>query len=89
MRLPLTITALLAATPAFAGDSSSGGDPFMGLIVLAILIGCYFFPTLIALGRRHRNTLAIFLLNLFLGWTFCGWIASLVWAATAVKRRIT
>jgi hypothetical protein len=37
-------------------------------------------PTIIALARRRHNTLAIFLLNFFLGWTFVGWVVSLVWS---------
>ena len=41
----------------------------------------YFLPTIIALVRSKRDTLAIFLLNLFLGVTLIGWIVALVWAA--------
>jgi len=41
----------------------------------------YFLPSIIALARSKRDTLAIFLLNLFLGWTLIGWIVALVWAA--------
>jgi hypothetical protein len=47
------------------------------LLFLAIV---YFFPTIV--GLRHHNSTAIFLLNLFLGWTFVGWVVALVWAAT-------
>jgi hypothetical protein len=47
----------------------------------------YFIPTFVANGRRHHNTMAIFVLNLFLGWTFIGWLAALVWACTAVQAR--
>jgi hypothetical protein len=43
----------------------------------------YFLPTLIALARSKRNTLSIFLLNFFLGWTFIGWVIALVWAVKA------
>ena len=42
----------------------------------------YFLPFIIALIRGHHQGLAIFLLNLLLGWTFIGWVASLVWACT-------
>lgn len=49
------------------------------IIIFALL---YFVPVVIALCRQHQNAFAIFLLNLFLGWTFIGWIASLVWACT-------
>jgi hypothetical protein len=40
----------------------------------------YFLPSIIALARSKRNLLSIFLLNLFLGWTFVGWVVALVWA---------
>jgi hypothetical protein len=41
----------------------------------------YFLPSIIALARSKRDTLAIFLLNFLLGWTGVGWIVALVWAA--------
>jgi Superinfection immunity protein len=41
----------------------------------------YFLPSIIALARSKRDLLAIFLLNLFLGWSIIGWIVALVWAA--------
>ena len=40
----------------------------------------YFLPTLLAFGRNKRDAGAILVLNFFLGWTFIGWIVSLVWA---------
>jgi hypothetical protein len=41
----------------------------------------YFLPSIIALVRSKRDTLAIFLLNLFLGWSVIGWFVALIWAA--------
>jgi hypothetical protein len=41
----------------------------------------YFLPSIIALARSKRDLLAIFLLNLFLGWSVIGWIVALIWAA--------
>ncbi len=41
----------------------------------------YFLPTIIALIRSKRDTVAILLLNLFLGWSVIGWIVALIWAA--------
>ncbi len=43
----------------------------------------YFLPTIIAGRRNHNNTLAIFALNLLLGWIVIGWIVALIWACTA------
>ncbi len=50
------------------------------LVVLIFIV--YFLPTLIAFLRQHKNKLAIFLLNLLLGWTILGWVGSLVWSVT-------
>ena len=55
---------------------------FVGIIVFILSLALYFLPTIIALLRGHRNALAIFLLNFFLGWTFIGWVVALVWSAT-------
>ncbi len=50
------------------------------LLLVVLIFVFYFLPTLIAFLRQHKNKLAIFLLNLFLGWTVLGWVVSLVWS---------
>ena len=55
----------------------------IGLVIVLIVIVSYSLPTLIAVLREHHNRLPIFLLNFFLGWTFIGWVASLVWSFTS------
>lgn len=50
--------------------------PFFGLGTVM-----YFLPSIIGLARNKRDLLAIFLVNLFLGWSVIGWIVALVWAA--------
>jgi hypothetical protein len=58
--------------------------PFVfGWGITALLIIPYFLPTIIAIIRRSSSTGGIFMLNFFLGWTFIGWIASLIWAITS------
>jgi hypothetical protein len=55
----------------------------LGLLEISLVVlifAGYFLPTLIAFLRQHKNKLAIFLLNLLLGWTALGWVASLVWS---------
>jgi hypothetical protein len=49
--------------------------PFFGLGFVI-----YFLPTILAFARNKRDTAAILLLNLFLGWTMIGWVVALVWA---------
>ncbi len=52
----------------------------LGLLAVILIFTLYFLPTLIAFIRQHKNKLAIFLLNLLLGWTVLGWVVSLVWS---------
>ncbi|MDK2744303.1 MAG: superinfection immunity protein [Nitrospira sp.] len=40
----------------------------------------YSLPSFIALGRGHRNCIAIVVVNLALGWTVIGWGVALVWS---------
>ena len=51
-----------------------------GVIVLVLFLGVYFVPCIVAGRRNHSNAVSIFVLNLFLGWTFVGWVAAMVWA---------
>src|SRR4029078_12320786 len=48
----------------------------------ATLVGlfAYFLPSIV--GRRKRNSGAIFVMNLFLGWMCIGWVIALVGACT-------
>ena len=57
------------------------------VILIPIFIILYFLPILIARKRRHKNILPIFVLNLLLGWTFLGWVVSIVWSLTAQEDR--
>ena len=52
------------------------------LVGLAFSLALLFLPTLVARSRNHPNTLPIFLVNLFFGWTFVGWMVALIWAST-------
>ena len=49
---------------------------------LALSLALLFLPTLVARSRHHPNTPAIFLVNLFFGWSLIGWVVALVWAYT-------
>ena len=48
----------------------------MLFLILSVLL--YFLPTLIA--RDKPQVLAVFLVNLLLGWTVIGWFVALIWA---------
>lgn len=49
------------------------------LLLLAGL-AIYLLPTWLAVLFEHPHALAIFLINVLLGWSFVGWVAALVWA---------
>lgn len=51
------------------------------ILLIVLMFAGYFLPSLVAFLRQHKNKLAIFLLNLLLGWTVLGWVVSLVWSA--------
>jgi hypothetical protein len=53
--------------------------------LLLILLVLYFVPTAVAVHRAHHQLSAILIINLFLGWTFLGWVIALAMAFTAVE----
>jgi hypothetical protein len=55
---------------------------------MLLLLCMYFLPTIVALSRRHPDKGMVFVLNLFFGWTFVGWVISLAKAASATKTYI-
>ena len=57
----------------------------IGTILAAILLcAVYVVPSVIAVGRRHHQTLTILVLNVLFGWTVFGWIVAIVWALGAI-----
>ena len=72
----------LANTPA-----SDDMPDFETIAPLALCWGAWYItPGVVALIREHHQTLAIWVLNIFAGWSVIGWVAALVWAFTAVRR---
>ena len=50
------------------------------VILIIILISCYFIPTIIAMTKGKKDRVAIFALNLLVGWTFVGWLIAFIWS---------
>lgn len=75
--------------PGYAMSHTMVTRPAIGGVHIAIAwifaVGTlgYFLPWAVAATRNKSNTLAIALLNFFVGWTVIGWIASLVMACTS------
>lgn len=76
----LLITVLLiAATVAVGLAMDTAAISPLGALIIA---SASMLPAIIAGLRRHHNVVAIFVLNLLLGWTIVGWIIALVWSLT-------
>jgi Superinfection immunity protein len=64
--------------------AAAGGAVLFGVL---ILLSLYFLPTIVAKLRGVPNFGSVAVLNLFLGWTFIGWVVALAMAARSVPRR--
>lgn len=62
--------------------SGGSGAGLIFALIAAIVLEIYFLPTTIADNKRHKNTAAILVVNLFFGYTIIGWVIALVWALT-------
>lgn len=62
-------------------DSNSTGGYYLLTIIFIIL---YFLPAIIGAARKVPNILSVFVINLFLGWTFIGWVVALAMAVRTV-----
>lgn len=60
-------------------NKDSKNDWWFGKLVL-LALALYFLPTIIVIARNKKNGCSIIIINLFLGWTFLGWVITLAWA---------
>jgi hypothetical protein len=57
---------------------------FLLLVIIGLII--YFVPSIVAVLRRHHQMKALVALNIFLGFSYIGWVVALVWALTDERR---
>jgi len=60
---------------------AAAGGASVGLLLIAMGLAAYFAPTIVAYARNTSNKAGVLVLNLFLGWTFIGWVIALTMAA--------
>ena len=53
----------------------------MEALAFIIIISLYFTPFIIAITRGIKNSMSVFFLNLFLGWTVIGFFALIFYAS--------
>jgi RsiW-degrading membrane proteinase PrsW (M82 family) len=82
---PVSPTSPTVATPVVSTkvDGTNSGALFVIVIIAGLF---YLLPAFVGSARHHHQLAAIWVLNIFLGWTLLGWIAALVWAASATPR---
>jgi len=75
-----------AAAPGRPGFLADQPERFSSLVIVVMVClfglgaSIYFLPTVAAVIRRDKRTGAIFVLNLFVGWTLVGWVLLLMWS---------
>lgn len=52
----------------------------LAIIAFICLILVYFIPTIIACRRNYINKGPVIIINIFLGWTYIGWVIALAWS---------
>ena len=57
------------------------------LVGTLFILALYLFPTIVGAVRKAPNIGSIMVINLFLGWTFIGWVVALAMAARTVPAR--
>jgi hypothetical protein len=80
------------AAPRGTTSAAVIADLFEGTVGLVLLLALllvglllYATPSFIAFMRGHHQRFAILALNLLVGWSFLGWVASLVWSLTETR----
>lgn len=67
-------------------SASDYPSPYLFLaIFLPLCIALWLLPGFIAHRRHLRNETAVWLITIFLGWTFIGWLIALIWASIYEK----
>ena len=75
---------LIGATVLVGATIAVGVLPH-GLSLAIIVMLVYFLPTAVAVERKVPNQGSIAVINVFLGWTFVGWVVALAMAARTTR----
>lgn len=82
----LVIGMVTSGQVAVVGVLSALTSVLVATTAFVVLLLLYFAPALVAKFRRHRNFVAIAVLNLLVGWTLIGWIVLLGWSLLEQER---
>lgn len=76
----------LGLVAAYAAATQGTRQDSQALLVFILAGALYFLPTIVAKTRKVENAAPTFIINLFLGWTFIGWVVALAMGAGARTR---
>jgi hypothetical protein len=68
---------------------ATGSASALGVIpLMAALFGAYWLPLIVAVARKVPNAGSVAVVNLFLGWTFVGWVVALAMACRSRAKTV-
>jgi len=68
----------------------SNSGPWELIIIMLVLFQLiYYIPSIFAMAKKMPGILKIFIINLLAGWTFVGWVATLIWVIYKNSRQST
>jgi hypothetical protein len=60
------------------GGTIMGGAIHSSTFLIVLVL--YFLPSIVAVGRKVTHQGSVIVINLFLGWSFIGWVVALAMA---------
>jgi hypothetical protein len=77
--------AVVAALAIITGNGNRIGSAIGSVVFMLVLVAAYFIPTIVAAQRGIPNAGPVAIINLFLGWTFIGWVVALAMAVAGER----
>ncbi len=65
-----------------------GMNIIAGIMLATMAVFIYLLPTYIAIRRKHKWVAAIYMLNLFFGWTILAWVVTFVMACLKKENKV-
>ena len=81
----LALVAVLMIALGMARNTNALLAP-LHLLAFVVAVALYMLPTGLAMHRDCKATIWIALVDVFLGWTFFGWIVAIGWAVSGKTR---
>ena len=88
----ITLAAFLFLLLVVAVISGSGEaiGAVVWLLMIAVGVGFYFLPTIIAAVRKHPQLVPIVIINIITGWILgIGWFVALIWSVANFRHEVS